>query len=229
MVTGIQIHFLLKAILRTLLFILLLHILTSAGLKAQSLPAEAVSEAVALMTSEKSVQGNTSSIADNAEPGECYYAKSVVEEGKVMKAMKREEIITFTPPGMESLYTDGHYMVFDGYLSNYNGTIVLFARVTFFSNEATQTYGSLFKNHELLLKTDDGQIATLRCGQSESGSLNATYDKTTYLTYYEIDDSAYKILLERPVVAARMFWSKGYEDYTVSNPGFFQRQLSCVR
>ncbi len=233
MVFGINISIILKVFLRSILFLVLFYIFTSgtasAQVKSAKMEKREITGAPDKRSESKAIENKSAEASPEIQ--NCAFAKNSVDEkeGSVIRVMKREKFIGYTPPEMKSLFPDNSYITIDGYLSNYNKSIVMFLKITILSNNALSTYGSIYKNNELMLKTESGQVITLRCGQSESGSINNSFDRTTYLTYFEVDEFSQSLLQNSPVVAARLFWGKGYEDYEISKKDFFIRQLSCVR
>ncbi len=161
----------------------------------------------------------------------CNYSKNQVDntKGSVVKMMEREKFIAYTPDEMKEIFPDSDYITIEAYLNNFNNSIALLLKITIQTNSPQDTYGSIYKENKLLLKLTTGETITLLCGQSDAGNVDLTHIKTSYLTFFQLDDATMEKLKSAEVTMARLFWAKGYEDYKIINPDFFIRQITCVK
>lgn len=161
----------------------------------------------------------------------CRYSKNEVDQskGRVLKMMEHEKLIRHTPEEMKEVFKDSDYITMSAYLNNFNNSIALLLKITIQTNHPQDMYGAIFKNNKLLLKLSNGENITLYSGQSDAGSVDLANVRTSYMTFFPLDEATMEKLKNMEVTKARLHWAKGYEDYEVAVPDFFVRQLSCVR
>jgi hypothetical protein len=166
-----------------------------------------------------------------AKTADCQYSKNHIDnlKGTTIKILEREKLVSHTPEELKKVFTDREYISLDAYLSNYNDHFALFIKIAISTNNPHAAYGSIFKDSQLILKLNNGQTITLYSGQSESGNVDYLNDKTTYLTFFELNEAAMELLPSGELEMMRLYWSKGYEDYPIANRDFFIRQIQCVK
>lgn len=162
---------------------------------------------------------------------DCQYSKNHIDDlqGTTARVLERENLVSHTPEKLKKIYTDKEYFSLDGYLSNYNNNFALFIKITIRTNNPHAAYGSIFKDNKLILRMKNGQAITLYSGQSENGNIDYRNDKSTYMTFFKLDEAGMEVLQSGELEMMRLYWSKGYEDYPVTNPSFFIRQIQCVK
>ncbi len=211
-------------LLRTALFASLFILFTSEKSFAQDKTTRIYSKKETLITEKKVAEKLTGR-------NECNYSKNQVDntKGTVVKMMEREKFIASTPDEMKEIFPDSDYITMEAYLNNFNNSIALLMKITIQTNNPHDTYGAIYKENKLLLKLTTGEIITLFSGQSDAGNVDLTHIRTSYLTFFQLDNVTMEKLKSAEVTMARLFWAKGYEDYKIINPDFFIRQIECVK
>lgn len=180
---------------------------------------------------EQKKKNKNESIVKISAHKECVFAKyeDLQEHGNMMRILEEERIISHTPPDAGKSKSDSDYLTIDAHLSNFNNTMVLFVKITIQTENPRPIYGSIFKDDKLLLKLDNGETVALRSGTSDIGSIDQTKKQAIFTTNFLIEDELLEPLLRSEVTKARLYWSKGYEDYAFVNSDFFIRQIGCVK
>lgn len=212
----------LRAVFRTILFGCSLLLLICGKTFAQATVAKAV------VNKEKAAADNKASAT--TKPG-CNYTKKEVDQakGRVLKMMQQEQLIKHTPEEMKEVFKESDFITMKAYLNNFNNSIALLLKITIQTNNPKDMYGAIFKDNKLLLKLANGENITLVSGQSDAGNVDLAHARTSYMTFFPLDEATMEKLQSTEVTKARLHWAKGYEDYEVAVPDFFIRQLSCVR
>ncbi len=217
--------------IRTLVLLFFFFFLTSVQGFSQGKPITIDGRESAIKPNGKQEYAKKQKAGAAVKNADCQYSKNHIDslQGTTIKILGRETLVSHTPQELKKIFTDHDYISIEAYLSNYNHHFALFFKVSLGSNNSHAAYGPIFKDNKLILKLKNGQSITLHSGQSESGSVDRVTDKTTYKTFYELNEAAMDILQSADAEMMRLYWSKGYEDYPISNPDFFRRQIQCVK
>ena len=95
------------------------------------------------------------------------------------------------------------------------------------TKEAYKYFGSILDS-KIMVKFQDGETIELNFSKSDVGDTKYDYGYTTYSSYVILDEESIKVLKTKPIEKVRMYWSKGYEDYPVSDANLFINQLPCI-
>ncbi len=140
----------------------------------------------------------------------------------------KELLFTFTDERLRPFLKDKEYLVCEAYLSSLGGYRYLTLAFTFAYPNAREAYGFIDRNSVLTIKLLNGDYVNLRAGQMDRGKYNTVKKELTYSMFYPIDRSLISILKASEVDLVRVFWSSGYEEYSIQQMDFFQRQLECL-
>lgn len=140
----------------------------------------------------------------------------------------KELLFTFTDERLRPFLKDKEYLVCEAYLSSLGGYRYLTLAFTFAYPNAREAYGFIDRNSVLTIKLLNGDYVNLRAGQMDRGKYNTVKKELTYSMFYPIDRSLINILKASELDIVRVFWSSGYEEYSIQQMDFFQRQLQCL-
>jgi len=230
--TGSELHNgMMMIFLRTMLLLFLFFLLTSAQGFAQGKTITIDGKEAFLKPNGKWEYVRKEKAGAPDKKNGCQYSKNHVDilKGTTIKILEREKLVSHTPEELKKIFTNNDYITLDSYLSNYNNHFALFIKIAIRTNNPHAAYGSIFKDNKLIMKLTNGQTITLYSGQSESGNVDYLNDKTTYMTFFELNEAAMELLQTSELEMLRLYWSKGYEDYPIAKPDFFVRQIQCVK
>lgn len=230
-ITGISINDLITVFFRTVILLTLFFLLTSMTALAQGKIITIDGKPALLKPNGKWEYLKTRKKKQSSQAKDCHLSKDYTDniKGTILKITEREKLVKYTPYEFQKLFPNQDYLMLDAYISNVNNKLALFLKINIQTNNPHNAYGSIYKDSQLILKLKNGETVTLHNGQSESPKVDYLNDKTTYFTFYEVNEAAAELLKSVEVEMLRLFWSKGYEDYPVVNPDFFVRQLNCVK
>lgn len=151
--------------------------------------------------------------------GQCEFTDNSVDEftGVKSKILKDEKWIV----------NKGKNMIFKLYGADISGYKLLYIFVTVKSSSAYSTYGALDKGAEIMLKSDSSMV-TLKLSKSDYGEANYSYNYTTYSTYIILTEDEVIELKGKSFNKARIYWSKGYDDYEINMPNLINDHLECL-
>jgi len=150
------------------------------------------------------------------------------EKNLYRRDIHKELLFTFTDERLRPFLKDKEYLVCEAYLSSLGGYRYLTLAFTFAYPNAREAYGFIDRNSVLTIKLLNGDYVNLRAGQMDRGKYNTVKKELTYSMFYPIDRSLISILKASEVDLVRVFWSSGYEEYSIQQMDFFQRQLECL-
>lgn len=150
------------------------------------------------------------------------------DKNQYRRDVEKELLFTFTDEKLRPFLKDKEYLVCEAYLSSLGGYRFLTLTFTFAYPNAREAYGFIDRNSVLTAKLLNGNFVNLRAGEMDRGQYNTVKQELTYSVYYPIDRSYINILKESELDLIRVFWSSGFEEYSIQQMDFFQRQLKCL-
>ena len=170
------------------------------------------------------------SIITSSPVRDCSYKTNEVDEftGKRKVILNEQDFINYTPEDLKKYYKKKDYIKCQVYTAKIEETKVAYFYWTLLTKNAYKYFGSITKGANLIVKFQDGETIELSFSKSDVGDTNYDQRYTTYSSFVILDDELIKILKTKPIEKVRMYWSKGYEDYPVSDPNLFINQLPCL-
>jgi hypothetical protein len=161
---------------------------------------------------------------------DCIYRTNEVDEftGTKKLVLEADNFVNYTDEELKRFFKNKDYIACKAYTAKVNDLKVLYTFWTIQTKTAFDTYGYITKGSQIIIKFVDGQTLDLKFASSDTGDSNYDRDYTTYSSYLLLDESAVELLQSSEVEKIRMYWSKGYEEYPVSNPRLFINQLPCL-
>jgi hypothetical protein len=166
----------------------------------------------------------------NAYAQDCKYAKNEVDEftGDKKVITKPELFVSHTDSVLKKYFKKKDYLTINCYAGNISNYKVVYFSVKIRSKSAYDTYGSIQKGSEIMLKTNSETI-TVKSLTYDSGDVDYEDNITTYSFYCLIDEATNKKLVKDSIEKIRIYWSKGYDDYPVVDKDAIKRHLNCVK
>lgn len=161
---------------------------------------------------------------------ECEYSVRERDEftNKLKVMTKPQPFFAYTQKELQPFMKEDDYLKCSGSLGRVMGMTILNLKFEIESTMAQREYGRIIAGTQLMVKLLDGTTVVLTCQESNNGTVDENNGRTVYRTFYGIDKSEEKQLLDSEVVKVRMIWSKGFEDYDVNELDFFIDQLKCL-
>jgi len=163
--------------------------------------------------------------------GDCDYATNEVDEftGNEKYVMKSEVFLTHTDEALKKYYKNKDYTTCEAYCAKIEGMKVMYVNWKIMSKDAYKYFGSIQADAKFILKMKDGKMLELVYSKYDSGDMKYNGGYTTYSSYIILSDEDIETLKANELEKVRMFWSKGYQDYDISNTTFFINQLPCLK
>lgn len=160
----------------------------------------------------------------------CEYSVRERDEftNKLKVMTKPQPFFAYTQKELQPFMKEDDYLKCSGSLGRVMGMTILNLKFEIESTMAQREYGRIVAGTQLMVKLLDGTTVVLNCQESDNGTVDENNGRTVYRTFYGIDKSEEKQLLNSEVVKVRMIWSKGFEDYDVNELDFFIDQLKCL-
>jgi hypothetical protein len=121
------------------------------------------------------------------------------------------------------------YFELQTYCGKINDLRALYMSIRIDSKDAYKYFGSISTGAKCIFKFEDGETLTINFPKYETGDMNYNGGYTTYSPYLVITDEDYETLRTKKVDKLRIYWSKGYEDYTVDFPEVLINQFNCIK
>jgi hypothetical protein len=121
------------------------------------------------------------------------------------------------------------YFELSTYCAKINNLRVIYTSIRVDTKDAYKYFGSISTGAKCIFKFEDGETLTVEFAKYDTGNMNYDGGYTTYSPYLIISDEDYETLRTKKVDKLRIYWSKGYEDYTVDFPEVLINQLNCVK
>jgi hypothetical protein len=160
----------------------------------------------------------------------CDYATEETDEftGNKKLVMKQDVFLTHTSDEMKKYMKKKDYTTCTTYCAKIEGMYVLYVNWKILTKDAYKYYGSIEKGAGFTIKLKNGSTVELKYSSYKSGDANYSLNYTTYSTYIVLTDDDVATLSTNEVDKLRMSWSKGYQDYVITNSTFFINQLPCI-
>lgn len=162
---------------------------------------------------------------------DCEYTTNEVDEftGNEKVIVKEEVFLTHTEESMKKYMKNRDYTTCKTYCAKIGGLKVLYVYWKLLTKEAYKYYGTIQKSAGFTIKLTNGEMMNLKYDSYDSGDANYKGGYTTYSSYIILSDEDIDKLTSNEVDKVRMSWSKGYQDYEITNKRFFINQLPCVK
>ena len=161
----------------------------------------------------------------------CSYYKNETDEFTGVKKiiLNEENIISFTDSALKYLYKKKDLINCKTYCARLDSMYVIYFNWTILDKSAYETYGSIEKDASLMIKFKDGTICNLKFGKYDLGKTDYEANSTAYSSYCLITKEDREQLINNEIDKIRMYWSKGYDAYPVTNSSVFKNQLPCLK
>jgi hypothetical protein len=165
-----------------------------------------------------------------AAQSDCNYTTNEVDEftGKKKLVLRESDFINYTSEDLKKYYKKKDYINCKVGLAQIENTKAAYFYWVLQTKEAYKYFGSIKKGATIMVKLVNGDTFELMFSKYDTGETKYDYGYTNYSSYVILDQASIDALKSAEIDKVRMSWSKGYEDYPVSNPRLFIDQLSCV-
>lgn len=175
---------------------------------------------------------NANCFSQDSLNADCNFRTKEVDEftGTSKLVLESDKFISFTDSSMQKYYRkkQNQYVEVDVYCAKINDTKVAYLSIRIDTDNAYKYFGSIQKDQKFMLKMKNGDLVTLLFSKSDYGDANYNGNYTYYSSYIILEESDIEKLSEQ-VEKVRIYWSKGYEDYPVTNSDLFINQLNCIK
>ena len=161
---------------------------------------------------------------------ECSYSYNGVDEFTQKRRMNLTPRLFFghTNPELKPYLGDESLVTCTGSLSRSGAYLILELDFVIRSQYANKEFGVLPKGSQLTIKMIDNEKVTLRNQTLSQGKFDPVEKVFSYKARYTISNKQEKSLEKKLVDQVRVMWGTGFDDYTVYEVDFFQRQLRCL-
>jgi hypothetical protein len=176
------------------------------------------------------LEPETKEIENQAYYNDCRYRTNEVDEftGKKKLVLIEQDFINYTSEELKEYYKKKDYVQCKVYVAKIDETKLAYFYWTLQTKEAYKYFGSIAQDSKIMVKFHDGETIELNFSKSDVGDTKYDYGYTTYRSYVILDEESIKLLKTKKIDKVRMYWSKGYQDYPVSNGNLFIDQLPCI-
>lgn len=188
---------------------------------------------VVIFSTSSSVLSQTDSTSVNSvTPNNCDWKTNEVDEftGTSKKVLNSVNFISYTDSSMMKYYKNKpyDYLEIDCNFAKINDLYAMYFYITIQTKKAYEYYGAIRSDAKLILILEDAGNLELKFAKSDSGEMDYDGNKTTYASYIILEDWQLQIMDKQKIKKARIYWSKGYEDYDVDNTSIAINQLNCL-
>jgi len=163
---------------------------------------------------------------------DCDWQKNEVDEftGDSKKILNSVNFIAHTDSSLMKYYKKKKYDYFevDCNFAKINDLYAMYWTVVIRTKKAYEYYGSIRKDAKVILILEDTGTLELKFAKSDSGDMDYDNNMTTFYSYIILEDWQLEVMDKQKIKKARIYWSKGYEDYQVDNPNLAIDQLNCL-
>jgi hypothetical protein len=185
---------------------------------------------VVLITPTLSAQTDTTSV--NEVTMNCDWKTNEVDEftGTTKKILNSVNFIAHTDSSLMKYYKKKpyDYLEIDCNFAKINDLYAMYFYVTIRTKKAYEYYGAIRSDAKLILMLENAGTLELKFAKSDSGDMDYDRDLTTYVSYIILEDWQMEVMDKQKIKKARVYWSKGYQDYEVDNPTIAIDQLNCL-
>jgi uncharacterized protein YegJ (DUF2314 family) len=159
----------------------------------------------------------------------CNFTKNEVDDftGKKKAILKPEDFINHTPERITMTFKNLDFITCRINIGKIEENFAAYFNFLLMTDNAYKMYGAITKQTTIVLKLESGETIQLKFFKQDVGETDYDRGFTKYSSFVILDDATIKLLKSSPVEKVRVSWSKGFEDYPVSNPYLFINQLSC--
>ena len=162
----------------------------------------------------------------------CDWQTNEVDEftGNTKKILNSVNFIAHTDSSLMKYYKKKKYdyLEVDCNFAKINDLYAMYFYITIRTKKAYEYYGAIRSDAKLILILEDTGTLELKFAKSDSGDMDYDGDKTTYASYIILEDWQLEVMDKQKIKKARIYWSKGYEDYDVDNSTIAIDQLNCL-
>lgn len=161
---------------------------------------------------------------------DCSYRINEIDDftGDKKVILNHQDFIIYTSDEMKRYYRKQDFVRCQVYAARINETKAAYFFWTLQTKEAYKLVGSIAQDSKMIVKFRDGETIELNFSKFDVGDTEYDLGYTTYHSFVILDEESVKVLQSKPIEKVRMYWSKGYQDYPVSNAYLFNNQLSCI-
>ena len=161
---------------------------------------------------------------------DCSYRTNEIDDftGDKKVILNEQDFINYTSDEIKRYYRKQDFVRCQVYAARINETKAAYFFWTLQTKEAYKLFGSIAQDSKIMVKFRDGETIELNFLKFDVGDTKYDLGHTTYSSYVILDEESVKVLKSKPIEKVRMYWSKGYQDYPVSNAYLFNNQLSCI-
>ncbi|MCF8298099.1 MAG: hypothetical protein K9J13_11180 [Saprospiraceae bacterium] len=161
---------------------------------------------------------------------DCSYSSNEVDEftGKMKIIMNKQDFINYSPDELKKYYSNKDYFSCQVNVAKIENAKVAYFYWTIQTLKAYDYYGSISKGSVIIIKFKNSQTIEIPFAKYDDGDTKYDYGYTIYKNYVILDKSTVDSLKSFEIEKVRIYWSKGYQDYPVSNSKLFINQLPCI-
>jgi len=161
----------------------------------------------------------------------CHFIVDKIDSisGLPIQITDKDSLFAFTPPNLLEEFPTEKFITGEAYLTRIQDKRYVFFKFKVKTSQSFHKYGTLEKGRQLLILFEQGAPVSLRLNSSHIGHANYEEDYTIYMVDCELPPSKIAQLMKQAAKTIRFNFSKGYQDYTITNPKYFINNLSCIK
>ena len=143
--------------------------------------------------------------------------------------LESQQLLTYTPEKMKNYFKLKDFLTISIASDIHNGDYSFDVEARFASKDVMRSYGVIHKSDFLRLQFINGKRVFLKILDAPEPSLDKQSGETIYKVRCALSNGQDFSMLENGWLDSfGIMWSTGFEDYTVYDVDFMQRQLRCL-
>ena len=163
-------------------------------------------------------------------PHDCKISYDGYDEGirAERKEVAPEFFFGYTQEKMKSYFKDDNYITCNANLSKVGKNKYITLEIRIKSKDAKKNYGTLQVDETMRITLVDGSKVYCKNVSQSNGEIEPYSGHTIYKGIYLLEKQDYKKLKEEFVDNIGIFWTSGFEEYTIYEVDFFKIQSKCL-
>lgn len=164
------------------------------------------------------------------DPCEIAADEKDLRTGKRKKELAYEKLLSHTPEDVKYYLSGRDLLQIDGRISRLDGGyIYLTLKFTWSANSPESYFGPMKKNSAVSFALESGKQVTLYAGSGADWHALPDGNLKEMTVHFPIHFRQVRKFKKFFVKKMRVFWSTGYQEFSVYNVGMIKDQLDCIR
>lgn len=143
--------------------------------------------------------------------------------------LEQQQLLTYTPEKMKNYFKLKDFLTISISADKHNGKYSFDVEARFASKDVMRSYGVIHKTDFLRLQFINGKRVFLKILEVQEPYLDKQSSETIYKVRCTLsNDQDFSMLENGWLDSFGVMWSTGFEDYTVYDVDFMQRQIRCL-